>query len=375
MTLIENFKFIYYGTFIIELEAKSRQNNIIIYGFPENYDQEAETLDEVNDFIYNYLDLDPGQMYIEKAHRLGKLSKYYNSRIQGKPKRPLLISFKYTSEVDIAMKCAKKLRSTSYSMDRDYPPEIVAARKKLWPELKRLRKTPYCNAKMIYPAAIVVNGVVKFDEFPYWDSMIKSGTMYKPNYIWGSPILSQREGAEHLPGAAATSTQQNQNNNPRQTIPSTGLQRVFPWAQAVNQKSQSESENRSTNTVQNENTSQSQLSQSLFNSNKTPVVHTISSNTHLSESQMSTQPNNVFTKPRQISTVRKSRARSMSVGQADDTVTGQRGRARKPSANKNRQRDNSAQSVKRTQRKSTPAPPISNVNAGNPGITSQGQQN
>ena len=95
----------------------------------------------MNDFIYNYLDLDPGQMYIEKAHRLGKLSKYYNSRIQGKPKRPLLISFKYTSEVDIAMKCAKKLRSTSYSMDRDYPPEIVAARKKLWPELKRLRKT------------------------------------------------------------------------------------------------------------------------------------------------------------------------------------------------------------------------------------------
>ena len=90
---------------------------------------------------------------------------------------------------------------------------------------------------------------------------------------------------------------------------------------------------------------------------------------------MSTQPNNVFTKPRQISTVRKSRARSMSVGQADDTVAGQRGRARKPSANKNRQRDNSAQSVKRTQRKSTPAPPISNVNAGNPGITSLGQQN
>ena len=103
-------------------------------------------------------------------------------------------------------------------------------------------------------------GVVKHDEFPYWDRLIKSGTMYKPNYIWGSPILSQRDDTFNRSGAAdSTTTQQNQNNDCRQTIPS---QRIFPWAQVA----QSESESESRYIVQNENvnTSQSQLSHSRF---------------------------------------------------------------------------------------------------------------
>ena len=65
----------------------------------------------------------------------------------------------------------------------------------------------------------------------------------------------------------------------------------------------------------------------------------------------------------------------MSIDQPDDTVTGQRGRPRKTSANKNRQRADSAQSVKRTPRISTTAQPIGDVNPGNPVITSQSGTN
>ena len=168
---------------IIDMEAKNRQTNIIIYGYEEKTDYGYDTIDLVREFMYNYLDLDPDEMCIEKAYRLGKIPRDYNSRYQGKLKRPLLVSFKYTSEVDVVMRSARNLRNTKYSIDRDYPPEIVAARKKLWPELKKLRKIPYNNVKMLFPAALMINNVVKYDEFPNWDSIIRAGVAYKPNYI------------------------------------------------------------------------------------------------------------------------------------------------------------------------------------------------
>ena len=91
------------------------------------------------------------------------------------------------------MKNARLLRTTRYSIDRDYPPEIVAARMKLWPELKRLRQVPYTAVKMFFPAAISVNGEVKIDEFSHWDSMVKSAKFYKPNYIYGPPIAQNQD--------------------------------------------------------------------------------------------------------------------------------------------------------------------------------------
>ena len=87
-----SFKILQLNYKIIELEAKSRQNNIIIYGLQE--DSYSETVDDASDFIYRNLDLDPNEMNIVKALRLGRVPRSYNTRIQGKPKRPLLVSFK-----------------------------------------------------------------------------------------------------------------------------------------------------------------------------------------------------------------------------------------------------------------------------------------
>ena len=57
------------------------------------------------------------------------------------------------------------IRGSNIAMDRDYPPEIIAARKRLWPEFKRLRSRRE-NVKMKYPAAILLFGEVLRDEFP-----------------------------------------------------------------------------------------------------------------------------------------------------------------------------------------------------------------
>ena len=46
------------------------------------------------------------------------------------PKRPILCTFSHFSEVDMVMSQARRLKYTHNAIDRDYPPEIAAARKK-----------------------------------------------------------------------------------------------------------------------------------------------------------------------------------------------------------------------------------------------------
>lgn len=76
----------------------------------------------------------------------------------------------------MVMSQARRLKNTHYAIDRDYPPEIAAARKKLWPEVKRLRSSSASgdSIQMKYPAKIVHNGQIVKDAFPHWDQLLKS---------------------------------------------------------------------------------------------------------------------------------------------------------------------------------------------------------
>lgn len=125
----------------LDLETKSRQRNVIVYGIEER--DENSIIAVVRDFLRNQLQIeDEDEIYVEYACRLGDLA---NNRNRGVPRRPILCTFGHHSEVDIVMKQARRLKNTHYSIDRDYPLEISAARKKLWPEVKELRRTPNSN--------------------------------------------------------------------------------------------------------------------------------------------------------------------------------------------------------------------------------------
>lgn len=90
-------------------------------------------------------------------------------------KRPVLLKFRYAEDVTICIEKAYKLARTQISIDRDYPSEIRQARKRLWPEVKRLRaREGKKSVKLVFPAAIKVNGTIVKDEFPGWDSINKS---------------------------------------------------------------------------------------------------------------------------------------------------------------------------------------------------------
>ena len=80
---------------------------------------------------------------------------------------------------------AKRLKNTPHAVDRDYPPEIATARKRLWPEVKRLRSLASSadNIQLKYPDKIVKNGQTIQDAFPYWDTLIKASVSGEFRYI------------------------------------------------------------------------------------------------------------------------------------------------------------------------------------------------
>lgn len=167
---------------LINMETQLRKQNLIVYKLEETGEQ--TTVAEVGDFLYYYLDLDPEELSIVDAFRLGPKPKprpraSLRGRAEAPTPRPILVTFAQSSDVDLILSYAKHLKNTRYSIDRDYPPEIQAARKRIWPEYKKLRAEKGSNVRLVFPAAIVVGGIVVIDEFPDWDLYVK-GKRSKP---------------------------------------------------------------------------------------------------------------------------------------------------------------------------------------------------
>ena len=154
----------------LDLETRYRDKNIIIYGLEERERDGTSISTVVREFLSERLGLDDEELYIIFARRLGPID---NGRRHVR-KRPC--TFSHYSEVDLVMSETRRLRNTGYAVDRDYPPEIAAARKKLWPDVKQRRSAASSSdsIQLKFPAKIVVNGQVVRDEFPHWQEAIKS---------------------------------------------------------------------------------------------------------------------------------------------------------------------------------------------------------
>lgn len=165
----------------LDQETRLRENNIVIYGLEERERDGVRIMEIIREFFESKLSIDDEELCIVYARRLGNA----NNSGRYAPKRPILCTFSHFSEVDIVMNRARRLKNTHYAIDRDYPPEIAAARKKLWPEVKRLRSSSASgdSIQMKYPAKIVHNGQIVKDAFPYWDQLMKSDVAGSFRYI------------------------------------------------------------------------------------------------------------------------------------------------------------------------------------------------
>ena len=151
----------------IDLEARSRRNNLIFWGFVEISNENCFAI--IRGFIADRLDLDPQNMYLSRAHRLGP--RKIGSR---NPRRPIIVNFRDFCDTEMIMDRVHMLRNTQYSVAYDLPKEINDARKTLWQELKAIKsRQPRAKAHIVYPAKLIVDGKVVRDEFPDWNDAMR----------------------------------------------------------------------------------------------------------------------------------------------------------------------------------------------------------
>ncbi|MCG8033763.1 MAG: hypothetical protein JAZ03_16535, partial [Candidatus Thiodiazotropha taylori] len=147
----------------IDIEARSRRNNLLFRGIQESTNEDCRKV--ITDFLENKLGVDELPS-MERVHRLGR----YN-RLKGS--RPIIVAFSFYKEVEDILSLARSLKGTSFSISRDYPPEIVNARKSLWPKFKDARSNFANQVSIAYPAKLIINGVVAIDLFPDWNEVLR----------------------------------------------------------------------------------------------------------------------------------------------------------------------------------------------------------
>jgi hypothetical protein len=175
----------------VDAEARQRRNNLIFRGLAENPGENCFEL--IRDFMRNHLDLDPGAIYLSRAHRLGRRS---HNRIS---RRPIIVNFRDYCDTEMIMNRAHMLKSTPFSVDIDLPREIQNARSKLWPDFKKLKnEAPRSKIQIVYPAKLIQDGKLIHDALPEWDRYTQID-----RFELLDRISSRAEGSE-----AANNTQQ-----------------------------------------------------------------------------------------------------------------------------------------------------------------------
>ncbi|XP_077511132.1 uncharacterized protein LOC144121671 [Amblyomma americanum] len=107
-----------------DLENRSRRNNLIVYGVPENNEEQHEDLEAiVSEKILNDI-LKVPNVAIERIHRLGRPAE--------KKCRPLIFKLLNGRDKGRILQNCSKLKNTKYVISEDFSPRVQSIRKKLW---------------------------------------------------------------------------------------------------------------------------------------------------------------------------------------------------------------------------------------------------
>ena len=192
----------------IDSEARCRRSNLIFRGIPEELGEDS--FEVLKRFILEYLEIDPDEVYIHRAHRVGRLQTRIGRNLTPQQKhRPLIAAFRDFRDVDMIIDSAKKLKGLGFGINRDIPKELVEARKPLWARLKG-EKAKYPNAKLViaYPAKLIMNKTVIQDSIPDWHAIMNQ-SRFAQLVQFGSQDQSQNGGPPpppHTPKANTSRT-------------------------------------------------------------------------------------------------------------------------------------------------------------------------
>ena len=118
---------------LVDLEDRSRRNNLRINGIKEGKNETWEECKErVNCFLEEKLDVDTSEIWIKRAHRVGEK--------KNGQERQIVVQFNsYKNKLDISRNC-KKLKGTNFSVFEDFTKETAGIRREKWKEVLKNRK-------------------------------------------------------------------------------------------------------------------------------------------------------------------------------------------------------------------------------------------
>ena len=120
-------------TKLTDLENRSRRDNLRFDGFSDADETWEESEARLKTFI-NELGLNSNDIEIERAHRIGKFKGVNNNP------RTIIAKFLKFKDKQSVLKAAKMRKINNIYVNEDYAEETMAIRKKLFPEVKRLRE-------------------------------------------------------------------------------------------------------------------------------------------------------------------------------------------------------------------------------------------
>ena len=118
---------------LINLEDRSRRNNLRIYGITETNDETWEKCEEHVEQVFSEK-LGLKNIRVERAHRVKR-----RKGDKSKKSRAILCNLLSFKEKRLFMNNANKIKGTNIFIDEDYSFETIEYRKKSWDEVKHLR--------------------------------------------------------------------------------------------------------------------------------------------------------------------------------------------------------------------------------------------
>ena len=136
----------------IELEARSRRNNLLFFGVKEQEKEDASRL--IHDIIKKDLGLN-GSFPLQRAHRLGPVKRNVVGKSADRP-RPIIVNFLDFRDKETVRSARSRLQAP-ISVQEDFPEEVRKAMKSLMPELIDL-KNKGKRVTLAYPAKLISDG-------------------------------------------------------------------------------------------------------------------------------------------------------------------------------------------------------------------------
>ena len=136
---------------ISELKARSMQQNLLFFGLAEAPLGDTENPEtKLRDFLRNELTMDDpnyiNTIVFDRVHRIGRPKRYI-----GANPRPIVARFERFKDREIIRMAGKELnmKQNGYSIREQFPPEMEAKRKTLYPVMRRYAQNPQNHVVMV----------------------------------------------------------------------------------------------------------------------------------------------------------------------------------------------------------------------------------